>query len=354
MVGTNQDAEELWTLLSEEPELGYKIAGVVGDRVATPPWQSVAECAGTDQLGELAGRVGANGVMVVASALTPADRTRAINAALAASLHVQVWPGLYGISSRRLHMTPVSGVPMFYVERREISQAQLVVKRTLDFVLAIALAVISAPLMGAAALAIKVFDRGPLIHRSERVGRDGAKITVFKFRTMVPDADRKIVDVAALNERTGGPLFKASNDPRVTRVGRLLRATSIDELPQVWNVLNGTMSMVGPRPALTNEVEHFDEELHRRHEMRPGITGLWQVEARDNPSFSAYRRLDLSYIDNWSLTLDIAILASTFHELTVRSIRALHDLWLQRRPQLGSAPATATSMTVIDLDAEHA
>jgi lipopolysaccharide/colanic/teichoic acid biosynthesis glycosyltransferase len=143
---------------------------------------------------------------------------------------------------------------------------------------------------------------------------------------MVPNAATMMLHVAELNERKGGPLFKASDDPRVTKIGRILRATSIDELPQLWNVLDGTMSMVGPRPALLHEVEHFDEELRRRHEMRPGITGLWQVEARDNPSFSAYRRHDLSYVDDWSVGLDVAILASTMHELAVRGWRAFAQL----------------------------
>ena len=126
-----------------------------------------------------------------------------------------------------------------------------------------------------------------------------------------------------MNERTGGPLFKASNDPRVTRIGRFLRATSIDELPQLWNVLTGTMSLVGPRFALPHEDAHFDTELQRRHQMRPGITGLWQTEARDNPSFSAYRRLDLLYVDNWSLGLDFAILANTAHAVSVRALRTI-------------------------------
>ncbi len=168
-----------------------------------------------------------------------------------------------------------------------------------------------APVLFVAALLIKLEDRGPVLHRHSVVGRSGVPITVLKLRTMIPNAERLRAHVAALNERTGGPLFKATNDPRVTRIGRVLRATSIDELPQLWNVLNGTMSLVGPRFALPYEVEQFDDELRRRTEMRPGITGLWQSEARDNPSFSVYRRLDLFYVDNWSLSLDFAILANT-------------------------------------------
>jgi hypothetical protein len=131
--------------------------------------------------------------------------------------------------------------------------------------------------------------------------------------------------LATVNERTDGPLFKASNDPRVTRVGRLLRASSVDELPQLWNVLRGTMSLVGPRPALPDEVSQFDAELQRRHSVRPGMTGLWQVEARRNPSFSAYRRLDLHYVDNWSLSLDLAIMAATAPAVLGHAGRSMLD-----------------------------
>ena len=119
------------------------------------------------------------------------------------------------------------------------------------------------------------------------------------------------VDLAALNERTDGPLFKASHDPRVTRVGAIVRALSIDEIPQLFNVLTGTMSLVGPRPALPHEVAQFDYEFRRRHNVKPGITGLWQIEARDNPSFHTYRRLDLVYVDNWSIGLDLFIIVVT-------------------------------------------
>ena len=127
---------------------------------------------------------------------------------------------------------------------------------------------------------------------------------------MALDADRG-VDLAVINERTDGPLFKAAHDPRVTRVGAVVRALSIDELPQLFNVFTGTMSLVGPRPALPQEVAQFDPELLRRHGVKPGITGLWQLEARDNPSFHAYRRLDLLYVDNWSIGLDLYILLAT-------------------------------------------
>ncbi len=319
MIGTNEDAEQLWTLLKEEPELGYRVGGIVGEQRADAPWRDLPHCAGAGQMGELAARSGANGVIVVASALGPSERMKAVDEALAAGLHAQVWPGLYGLSSRRTRMTPMSGVPLLYVEPRRATRWGFGAKRLMDLLLASLLCVLNAPLVAAAALAIKLTDGGPVIYRSQRVGRYGKTISVFKLRTMVRDAAN--IDVESLNERRGGPLFKASDDPRVTKVGRFLRETSIDEIPQLWNVLNGTMSLVGPRPALLDEVLHFDAELCRRHQMRPGITGLWQVEARDNPSFSAYRRYDLSYVDDWALGLDVAILASTAHELVVRGLR---------------------------------
>jgi lipopolysaccharide/colanic/teichoic acid biosynthesis glycosyltransferase len=170
------------------------------------------------------------------------------------------------------------------------------------------------------------------------IGRYGVQTDVLKLRTMVPDASKMLDDLEAMNERKGGPLFKASNDPRVTRIGRILRATSIDELPQLWDVLTGRMSLVGPRFALPREAAQFDEELQRRTIMQPGITGLWQTEARDNPSFSAYRRLDLLYIDNWSLGLDLAILVNTAHSVTVRAVRAL----LSRGGHRKEGPASGT------------
>ncbi|HXW79376.1 MAG TPA: sugar transferase [Acidimicrobiales bacterium] len=325
MVGTNEDAERLWTLLSEEPELGYRIGGIAGRLGPGSQWEELPNCADIDRLGDLAARTGANGVIVVGSALDATDRRKAVDQALAAGLHVQVWPGLDGLSSRRTRMAPVSGVPLLYVEPKETAAWQLAVKRGMDVVLAALLMLLTAPLMIAAAVAIKLTDKGPILYHSDRVGRDRATISVLKFRTMVQNAAQLMVDIEELNERKGGPLFKATDDPRVTKVGRVLRSTSIDELPQLWNVLNGTMSLVGPRPALPHEVEHFDDELQRRHEMRPGITGLWQVEARDNPSFSAYRRLDLHYVDDWSLGLDFAILASTGHEMVVRALRVIGD-----------------------------
>ncbi|MGO9658810.1 MAG: exopolysaccharide biosynthesis polyprenyl glycosylphosphotransferase [Acidimicrobiales bacterium] len=322
LVGTNDDAIGVWHLVNEEPQLGYRVGAVAGQERTDAPWAGTPTCPDLDELPALAERVGASGVIIVGNALTAGVTSEVVDRATAAGLHVQIWPGFARLSARRVRMAPVLGVPVLYVEPKDAPKWAQVVKRVMDVALVLALAPIALPVTLAAAVLVKLEDGGPVLHHHRVVGRFGAPITVLKIRTMVPNAAQMMPKVAALNERSGGPLFKASSDPRVTKVGRLLRASSIDELPQLWSVLNGTMSLVGPRFALPSEVEHFDEELRRRHEMRPGMTGLWQSEARDNPFFSAYRRLDLFYVDNWSLSLDVAILFNTLHGVAVQAMRA--------------------------------
>jgi len=213
----------------------------------------------------------------------------------------------------------MSGEPFLYVEPDRHPRWQITAKRSIDVLAATVGLVITAPILLAAAIAIRLLDRGPVLFRQVRVGLDGRPFEVYKLRTMTTDIDG-IGELEIVNERTGGPLFKASQDPRVTRIGAVLRALSIDELPQLFNVISGTMSLVGPRPALPHEVAQFDAELQRRHNVKPGITGLWQLEARDNPSFHAYRRLDLLYVDNWSIGLDLFIIVATVPTLLTRVI----------------------------------
>ena len=160
-------------------------------------------------------------------------------------------------------------------------------------------------------MAVKVTSRGPVFYRAERIGLDGVPFRMIKFRSMVVDADRRLADVANLNEIVGGVLFKIRRDPRVTRVGRLLRRYSIDELPQFINVMRGDMSVVGPRPPVRSEVETYDHRVRRRLLVRPGITGLWQVSGRSDLSWDDSVRLDLSYVENWSMLSDLAIAAKT-------------------------------------------
>ena len=234
-----------------------------------------------------------------------------VRALLDAGVHVQLSNGLWGIDHHRLRPVPLAHEPFVYVEPATLRRGQQVCKRALDVTVSGVLLVLSAPVLLVAMLAVRLQDGGPAIFRQVRVGKDGEPFTLFKLRTMVPDAEQQLVDVTSVNQRAGGPLFKATSDPRRTRVGRILETTSLDELPQLLNVLRGDMSLVGPRPALPHEVAQFDDELLGRHRVQPGITGLWQVEARDKPDFEIYRRLDLFYVENWSIGLDLAIMFST-------------------------------------------
>jgi lipopolysaccharide/colanic/teichoic acid biosynthesis glycosyltransferase len=205
---------------------------------------------------------------------------------------------------------------------RAVTRPSTLVKRAFDVGVASIVLLFAAPLLLVTALAIKLGDGGPILFRQDRVGRHGRLFTMLKFRSMVVDAELLLDDLADANARTG-PLFKAADDPRVTRVGRVLRATSIDELPQLFNVLRGEMSLVGPRPALSSETVHFSEDLLRRHEVLPGITGLWQVEGRDDADFARYEENDLFYVDNWSVGLDLSIVVRTPAVVARRALRQL-------------------------------
>ena len=340
LVGTNEDAAAIWQMLGDEPELGYRVGGVVGKQTDVAPWQGIPHRSDLAGLPQLAGEVGADGVILVGSAVTAAESAAALHGSLACGLHVQFWPGLAGVRSSRIRTAPVSGLPMLYVEAHTLPAWHHAVKRAIDIVTAVVLLPLSVPVLFLAAIAIRLEDRGPVFYRHAVIGRYGVHTEVLKLRTMVPNAAQMQDEIKDLNEREGGPLFKATNDPRVTRIGRLLRDTSIDELPQLWDVLTGRMSLVGPRFAMPKEAAQFDEELQQRRTiMRPGITGLWQTEARDNPSFSAYRRLDLLYVDNWSLGLDLAIIANTGHAVTARAVRALLPRGGHRRERLASRAA---------------
>ena len=343
LVGTNEDAAAMWQMLSDEPELGYRVGGVVGKEVQVAPWLGMPRRSELADLPQLAEEVGAEGVILVGSAVTATQSAVAVRGSLACGLHVQFWPGLAGVLSSRIRTSPVSGLPMLYVEAHKPPAWHHAVKRAIDIATAAVLLPLSAPVMLLTAIAIRLEDGGPVLYRHAVIGRFGVQTEVLKFRTMVPNAAQMVDKLADLNEREGGPLFKATNDPRVTRIGRLLRDTSIDELPQLWDVLTGRMSLVGPRFAMPKEAAQFDEEHQRRTVMRPGITGLWQTEARDNPSFSAYRRLDLLYVDNWSLAWDLAIIANTAHAVTARAVRALLPRRAYRKQELASA-TTGTSL----------
>jgi exopolysaccharide biosynthesis polyprenyl glycosylphosphotransferase len=310
MIGTNEDAVAVWTMLHSQPELGYRVRGIIGRSQGRPDWIDLPCSPDFEQLARVAKEAEANGVLVVANALSADELRAVIELSTANGLHVQVWPGFRGLDARRVRHYPMSGETFVYVEPRRRPTWQFVAKRALDLLGATLGLLLAAPILLVAWIAIRLEGGGPALYRQERIGLNGKPFIVYKLRTMAPECEVG-VDLALINERTDGPLFKASGDPRVTRVGAVVRALSIDELPQFFNVLTGTMSLVGPRPALPHEVSQFDAELQRRHAVKPGITGLWQIEARDNPSFHTYRRLDLLYVDNWSIGLDIFILLAT-------------------------------------------
>lgn len=204
----------------------------------------------------------------------------------------------------------IGALPTFPLHTREIPQTSLLLKRMMDVtVSAIGLAVLGIPML-VIALMIKLDSPGPILYRSLRVGRRGRKFNCTKFRTMVVDAEARRAGLMHLNERDS-VLFKITNDPRVTKLGRILRKYSIDELPQLFDVLRGDMSLVGPRPPIASEVGQYEPNHLRRLDVMPGITGLWQVQARCDPSFDSYISLDLMYVENWTLWLDLKILVRT-------------------------------------------
>lgn len=193
----------------------------------------------------------------------------------------------------------------------------LAVKRLLDVFLAASGLLVLSPLLLVTAILVKRQDGGPVIYRQERAGLYGRPFTLYKFRTMVEDADRRLDEVLPLNEMSG-PAFKIRNDPRLTRLGGFLRRASIDELPQLYNVLRGEMSLVGPRPPLPSEVRRYERWQMRRLSVKPGLTCIWQVSGRNELDFETWVRLDLQYIDNWSLLLDLELLLATLPAVILR------------------------------------
>jgi exopolysaccharide biosynthesis polyprenyl glycosylphosphotransferase len=226
-------------------------------------------------------------------------------------------PGLVEVAGPRMHIRPLVGFPLLHIEEPHFTGPRRVVKRTTDIVLtALGLVVIS-PLLLAIALAIKLQDGGPVIFAQKRIGRGGVEFTMYKFRSMRIGAENELASLMELNEGKGG-LFKMSDDPRITRLGRFLRSFSLDELPQLLNVLNGTMSLVGPRPHLAHELALMPAHSSRRALVTPGLTGLWQVSGRSDLEGDAAIQLDLRYVENWSLTLDLLILWKTFSAVVRR------------------------------------
>lgn len=217
---------------------------------------------------------------------------------------------LTNVAGPRIHWRPVEGLPLMHVELPQFSGGKHVLKRAVDIVVAGAALLLLLPLFAVLAWVVSRDGEGPVLFKQERVGRNSERFMMYKFRTMVAGAEQALAGLAELNEGAG-PLFKMKDDPRITPAGRWLRKYSLDELPQLWNVLRGDMSLVGPRPPLPREVDGYETHARRRLLIKPGITGLWQVNGRSNLDWDESVRLDLYYVENWSLTGDIMILWRT-------------------------------------------
>jgi exopolysaccharide biosynthesis polyprenyl glycosylphosphotransferase len=235
------------------------------------------------------------------------------------NIDLLVSPGVVDVAGPRLQMRPVAGLPLIHVEKPAYHGAKRFQKRSFDIIFSSAVLLCGLPVLVALAIAIKLTSKGPIFYRQERIGLDGEPFEMIKFRTMVDGADSMRAELAELNESDGGVLFKMRSDPRITPVGRFLRKYSLDELPQFINVFKRDMSVVGPRPPLAGEVKSYDDYAKRRLLVRPGITGLWQVSGRSDLSWEDSVRLDLFYVENWSMISDLLIAVKTLRAVLSHS-----------------------------------
>ena len=318
LVGDARAVLELATRITAAPRTtGLRVQGVCVTDPDNPIIRS-DEFAGIPVLGadgdtlEVVDRVGAEVVAVVSGPSTGGHALRRLGWALEnRDVDLLIDPGIVEVAGPRLSLRQASGLPMLHVERPVCSGVRYAVKLTVDRLVAFLLLLVVGPVLLVLALVIRIDSPGPALFRQKRVGEGGRTFTMFKFRTMCTDADARL---DALQDRHDGneTLFKLRQDPRVTRAGALLRRYSVDELPQLLNVVRGEMSLVGPRPPLPSEVDRYESDVVRRLRVRPGMTGLWQVSGRSDLSWGDSVRLDLWYVDNWSLSLDVQILVRTF------------------------------------------
>jgi exopolysaccharide biosynthesis polyprenyl glycosylphosphotransferase len=267
--------------------------------------------AGLDDVLEVAQRMQADTIAVTSASETAAQYLRTLSWQLEGTgLELLVAPGLVEVAGPRLHIRPFDGLPLLSVEQPRFTGWRRVVKGALDRSVALAALVVLSPVFAALALAVRLTSPGPVLYRQQRVGLGGRHFTMLKFRSMVDGAHTQVAGLSDGND-ADGLLFKIKHDPRVTPLGRHMRRFSLDELPQLINVLRGTMSLVGPRPPLPAEVARYDSQVSRRLLVTPGLTGLWQISGRSDLPWEEAVRLDLRYVENWSLALDLQILWKT-------------------------------------------
>jgi exopolysaccharide biosynthesis polyprenyl glycosylphosphotransferase len=312
IAGRNAEGNLVREMLEADPALGYNFAGFVEDLVESEPGQSPLALLGDpSKVLRAVDETNAVGVIIAATAIDIGTSNRLIRSLTEHGIHVELSSTLCDIAANRLTVRPVGRVPMMYVEPVRRTGWRPQAKRLFDVTVAGAVLVLTFPILMVAGLAIKLTSPGPIFFSQKRIGRDGRPFEMHKLRTMVFDAEDRLDDLLDLNETTG-TLFKIKDDPRITRVGQVLRKASLDELPQLLNVIRGEMSLVGPRPALPREVETWGRSLHNRLRVKPGITGMWQVHGRGGDDHdSTYAQLDLYYVDNWTIVTDLAILART-------------------------------------------
>lgn len=297
--------------ISALPGSGYQVIGVVSDEEPVNGSRA-PHLGGLAHLEARIEELQPHAIIVTSVGVIGQSRMQQLGRTLAQrGAELIVTPGLVGVGGPRIHARPLADLPLLQLDYPELVGAKAVVKRLVDIVGALALIVLALPVMIVTALAVVTTSRGGFLYRQERVGRGGRPFGMLKFRSMRIDADAELEALLRAQGTDGSPLFKVQGDPRVTPVGRFIRRYSIDELPQFFNVLLGDMSLVGPRPQRPAEVALYDEFASRRHIVKPGVSGLWQVSGRSTLAWEDAIRLDLSYIDNWSLAGDLVILWRT-------------------------------------------
>ena len=312
IVGAGETARTIMRAVVARPDLGYEIVGFVDDDAQDRPLADIGRYPAlgtTAALGEIVARQHVDEVVITLPWMSHRKILEITNQCARDRVRTRIVPDLFQMTLRNVVVEHINGVPLLGIAEPQLHDWQHLAKRVIDVLAAVVLMIVLAPLMAVVALAIRLDSPGPVFYRQKRLGRLGREFTCVKFRTMCENAEAIRDQYLDQNEATG-PLFKIRNDPRRTRVGRVLRH-GFDELPQLWNVLKGEMSLVGPRPPIPAEVDAYEPWHRRRLDVRPGITGLWQVSGRSNLSFDEMVLLDLYYIENWSPLLDLRILAKT-------------------------------------------
>jgi exopolysaccharide biosynthesis polyprenyl glycosylphosphotransferase len=316
IVGTNNRAQTFASLIQQKPELGYHLLGFVDDAWSgsegmvkdrpdiIAPLNGIQEFLRQTIIDEVIIGLPIKSFYHTITAIVRACEEQGITSRF-------IMTDLFDVNIAKSQAGTLEGIPVLTLSSAPVEHPSLIVKRVIDTIVSAILLIMLSPVFLAAAILIKLDSKGPIFFIQDRVGYNKRRFKLIKFRSMVHDAEHIQDELEELNEASG-PVFKIKDDPRMTRIGKWLRRTSVDELPQLFNVLTGDMSLVGPRPLPVRDYNGFDKDWHRRRfSVRPGITCLWQIKGRSSIAFDKWMRLDLEYIDNWSLWLDLKILVKT-------------------------------------------